>query len=397
MNFFDELLKSIGVASRIDALKKDIGKQSNNIYIFFDIETTGTSIYYSEPVQISAIKVCDGKIVDKFDTLVKPHRPNPDEAIAVNHITNDMLNSAPSFREVYYKFKQYVGNFILVGYNIRGFDLPLLNTRVNLLNGEKISVHYIDLYQHVRGIFPGLKDYKLTTVAQQLGIDTSGAHNALSDCFITYNVFTKIRESGKILEPKIYQGTEFAYKTKLSEESLAINILRKIMNKIVEDKEISNAEFYELQTWIKENSNLKGNYPFNEISNELEKILSDGVIEELELKSLEVLINEWLDPVKNSKHIPITTILNKHFVITGDFEMGDKEVVIKFIESKGGIVDDRVVKKTEYVIVGALGSRLWVAGNYGTKIKKALEYKGKGIDIQIVREKDFIKEANAIQ
>ena len=69
-------------------------------------------------------------MIDKFDTLVKPKRPSSDEAIVVNHITNEMLISAPSFQEVYYKFKQYIENFTLVGYNIRRFDLPLLNTRV---------------------------------------------------------------------------------------------------------------------------------------------------------------------------------------------------------------------------------------------------------------------------
>ncbi|MBO4456949.1 MAG: 3'-5' exonuclease [Butyrivibrio sp.] len=129
MNFFDEIFQNSDVLSRMKIFK-NITKQFKNDYVVFDIETTGTSIYYSEPVQISAVKVCNGKMIDKFDTLVKPKRPSSDEAIVVNHITNEMLISAPSFQEVYYKFKQYIENFTLVGYNIRRFDLPLLNTRV---------------------------------------------------------------------------------------------------------------------------------------------------------------------------------------------------------------------------------------------------------------------------
>ena len=59
------------------------------------------------------------------------------------------------------------------------------------------------------------------------------------------------------------------------------------------------------------------------------------------------------------------------------------------LTNMGGIPVKSVTKKTDYVIVGSQGSDAWSAGNYGSKIKKALELQEKGIAIQIIKESDL--------
>jgi len=60
------------------------------------------------------------------------------------------------------------------------------------------------------------------------------------------------------------------------------------------------------------------------------------------------------------------------------------------LSEKGAIVKTTIIKKLDYLIVGSLGSDKWIQGNYGTKVKKAMEYNEKGGDITIVKENDFL-------
>ena len=64
------------------------------------------------------------------------------------------------------------------------------------------------------------------------------------------------------------------------------------------------------------------------------------------------------------------------------------------LSERGAVLQKGVTKKTNIVLVGDCGSDAWVAGNYGTKVKKAMELQEKGIEISIVREEDFFKELN---
>ena len=69
-------------------------------YIVFDLETTGVMISKDEIIEISAVKVRDGKVVEEFSELVNPGRPIPYDATRVNNITDEMVRHAPCCKEV---------------------------------------------------------------------------------------------------------------------------------------------------------------------------------------------------------------------------------------------------------------------------------------------------------
>lgn len=105
------------------------GKQLNKYvpdYVLYDLETTGISANYDEVIEISAVKVRGGKIIDEFSTLVNPGRTIPYGASAVNHIYDEMVSDAPEFEEVLPLFLAFIGNDILVGHNIASFDMKFL-------------------------------------------------------------------------------------------------------------------------------------------------------------------------------------------------------------------------------------------------------------------------------
>lgn len=95
-------------------------------YVVFDLETTGTSCNSDEVIEISAIKVKDGEVVDEFTSLVNPERPIPFYASQVNGITDDMVIDAPTFDIVLREFLEFTGDAVLVGHNIHSFDMKFI-------------------------------------------------------------------------------------------------------------------------------------------------------------------------------------------------------------------------------------------------------------------------------
>ena len=59
-------------------------------YVVFDLETTGINPVSDDIIEISALKVVNGKIVEEFSSLINPGRPIPYQATKVNHITDKM-------------------------------------------------------------------------------------------------------------------------------------------------------------------------------------------------------------------------------------------------------------------------------------------------------------------
>ncbi|MDE7131623.1 MAG: topoisomerase DNA-binding C4 zinc finger domain-containing protein [Lachnospiraceae bacterium] len=176
-------------------LSRKPGKKLNTYvsdYVVFDLETTGVSCNSDDVVEISAIKVISGEVVDEFTTLVNPRRPIPYHASEVNGITDDMVKDSPFFQEVLFDFLEFVGNAVLVGHNIHTFDMKFLYRDAERFWGETIGNDYIDTLQVARIYLPQLSHYKLVDLAQYYGISTAGAHRALNDCRMNQIVFEQL-------------------------------------------------------------------------------------------------------------------------------------------------------------------------------------------------------------
>ncbi len=173
-----------------------LGKKLNTYtsdYVIFDLETTGTSCQLDEVVEISAVKVVSGEIVDEFSTLVNPGMPIPYYASEVNGITDDMVADSPTFEGVLRNFLEFVGDAVLVGHNIHTFDMKFIQRDAQRYFGKSIGNDYIDTLQLARTYLPQLRHHRLVDLADYYGIDAEGAHRALNDCRMTQQVFEKLR------------------------------------------------------------------------------------------------------------------------------------------------------------------------------------------------------------
>nr|MCR4557036.1 3'-5' exonuclease [Saccharofermentans sp.] len=95
-------------------------------YVIFDLETTGLDTDEDAIIEISALKVRDGSVVDEYSTLVNPGMHIPYEASCVNGIVDEMVKDAPETEKALKGFIAFIGNDVLVGQNIKRFDLKFI-------------------------------------------------------------------------------------------------------------------------------------------------------------------------------------------------------------------------------------------------------------------------------
>ena len=177
-------------------------------YVVFDLETTGISRVYDEVVEISAVKVRGGKVVDEFSTLVNPGRHIPSGASQVNGITDQMVAYAPRFVKVLQEFLDFTEGYPLVGHNIASFDMKFICRDAEKYYGSVPVNDYIDTLPLARKHLPNLSHHKLTDLASYYGLTTDGAHRALNDCRMNQQVYEcmvkEMREArtGKTEKPK---------------------------------------------------------------------------------------------------------------------------------------------------------------------------------------------------
>lgn len=181
-------------------LGKKKGKQRNEYvpdYVLYDLETTGISSLYDEVIEISAVKVRNGKIVDEFSELVNPGRHIPYAASKVNNISDKMVEKALTFEKVLPEFLAFVGDDLLAGHNIASFDMKFLYRDCEKYFGQTLTNDYIDTLAIAKQCFPEWKHRRLGDLAEHYGISTNGAHRALADCRMNQQVFELMAEELK--------------------------------------------------------------------------------------------------------------------------------------------------------------------------------------------------------
>ena len=163
-------------------------------YVLFDLETTGISWEKDEVVEISAVKVKGGEIVDEFSSLVNPGMPIPYYASEVNGITDDMVADSPTFDKVLGEFLEFAGDEVLVGHNIHTFDMKFIQKSSQYYFGKLIGNDYVDTLMLARLYLPEMEHHTLSDLAAHYGISTAGAHRALADCKMNQQVFEHLKK-----------------------------------------------------------------------------------------------------------------------------------------------------------------------------------------------------------
>jgi len=186
-----------------------------------------------------------------------------------------------------------------------------------------------------------------------------------------------------------------AYRNDLNRSAAA---LIGIAQGILCDAHLNDAEVRFLDGWLTQNNAIANAWPGNVVHARVQNVLADGIItsEEREhlIELLQQLVGGKFETLAESRHVSdlafdhgsTVTIPRSTFCLTGEFVFATRAHCESVTEKRGGIVSRSVTKKVNYVVVGGLGSSEWKHGSYGTKIAKAVEFRGSGIPIRIVQE-----------
>ncbi|MBQ6855801.1 MAG: PolC-type DNA polymerase III, partial [Lachnospiraceae bacterium] len=168
------------------------GQSLDSTYVVFDIETTGFSPTKNKIIEIGAVKVENGKIVDRFNEFVNPDVPIPFEIERLTGINDSMVMGAPKIDVILPKFLEFVGDAALVAHNA-SFDVSFIGHNAGVL-GLKFYPTVLDTVTLARVLLPNLNRYKLDTVAKALNISLENHHRAVDDAEATANIFVKFIE-----------------------------------------------------------------------------------------------------------------------------------------------------------------------------------------------------------
>ena len=161
----------------------------DQIYVVFDIETTGLKAEQGHIIEIGAVKVKGGEIIDRFSTFVNAGVTIPPNIVELTGITEDMIKDAPLAREVLAQFAAFTQGCVLVAHNA-SFDVGFVR-----VHGKRFSIAfdqpYADTLMLSRYLLWGVKNHKLNTVCEHLGISLEHHHRAVDDAEATAAVFLK--------------------------------------------------------------------------------------------------------------------------------------------------------------------------------------------------------------
>ena len=173
--------------------KKREAYNSKN-YCVIDLETTGRSIDDDCIIEIGLIKVRNEKIEASFECLVNNECIIPKEIEKLTGISTQMLRSEGiTLEQAVLKALEFIGEDILVGYNIR-FDYSFLLMAIQKTGIKSIRNRQIDVMSIAKKYIDDINDYKLATVTDYLNVEHYENHRALADCITTHRVYTKLKE-----------------------------------------------------------------------------------------------------------------------------------------------------------------------------------------------------------
>jgi DNA polymerase-3 subunit epsilon len=156
-------------------------------FVVFDSETTGLNPAKDEVVQLGAVRVVNGKIVDgeTFDTLVNPGIPIPPGATRVHHIDDAMVASAPRFDTVCKSFHRFADKAVLIAHNAP-FDMAFLRREGNR-SGLTFEHPILDTVHLSAVVFGASAEHTLDALCQRLDVTIPAEmrHTALGDALAT--------------------------------------------------------------------------------------------------------------------------------------------------------------------------------------------------------------------
>lgn len=162
-------------------------------YVVFDTETTGLYVGTDQMIEIGAVKIKDGEILESFDELIDPKRPLPRKIVELTNITDELLKGHDSEEEVTKRFLAWAGDLPMVAHNAK-FDIGFIHAACEKYGLNEFNNTVLDTMSIARMLHPEWPNHKLTTLARRLNVewDETAHHRADYDAAGTAKAFCKM-------------------------------------------------------------------------------------------------------------------------------------------------------------------------------------------------------------
>ena len=167
-----------------------MGQNFNDTFVVFDLETTGFSAEVDRIIEIGAVKIKNGEIVDNFSKFVNPKIPIPFRIEKLTGINDSMVMEAEPIEKILPEFLEFCGDAVMVAHNA-GFDTSFI-----INNAERLGIKYdptiMDTVLLAQFVIPNLHNYKLDTLCKHLAVSLENHHRAVDDAQATAYIYLKM-------------------------------------------------------------------------------------------------------------------------------------------------------------------------------------------------------------
>lgn len=166
----------------------------SSTYVVFDTETTGFNAGGGDTmIEIGAVKIKEGTIIDRFDELIDPKKHIPDKITELTCITDDMVKGKDDEETVVKKFLDWVGDAPMVAHNAK-FDISFIEMAMKKYNLGAFTNTVIDTLELSRAIDTGYTRHSLSVLVKRYNIawDEEAHHRADYDAEGTAQIFHKM-------------------------------------------------------------------------------------------------------------------------------------------------------------------------------------------------------------
>lgn len=168
--------------------------------VAFDTETTSLDPRVARVVEIGAVRLVSGRLIeaDTFRTLVNPQIPIPPISTGVHGIDDEKVRDEPAFAKVWPAVSDYIGGGVMIGHSI-GYDLAILANETERAGISFSRPRTLDVRLLAQIVEPSLAGHSLDSLAVWLGVEASDRHAALGDALTAARIFVA-------LVPKLREG-----------------------------------------------------------------------------------------------------------------------------------------------------------------------------------------------
>lgn len=300
-------------------------------FVAIDFETANSNRTSACSVGMAIVE--NDKITETKHFLIKPYPFYFDNInTSIHGITEKDVVNAPTFDILWNEISGLIENKVVVAHNAV-FDISVLSRTLAHYNIPFPKCYSSCTYKLSRYVFPELGCYRLDFVSDALSVELSSHHNAECDAVACAEIFIKIINRLGINDLSDFKPDYSSFIRKLSDSSF--------------DSDGHKIYHHFEQTKAKQ---------FDDIS------------------------AEYLDP----------DFVDKRFVFTGALTAFTRAEAMEIVKKGGGVPQDNITKVTNYLVVGKQDLNL-VKDGFSGKMKKAIEYRKNGLDIEIIDEVRFIE------